>query len=379
MVLGVAIDMGQNVHLGRLVAREAGEASSSLLHVVRVKPPMTVVVAVAAGGVVLLLGGGWQEAAVVALMTVWAGVLSVLDSLRAVARALGRFTQDSWVNGLESLLRLGAILVAWALSADSVGYAAAFVVEAALAVVAFWVYLDLKVPTVGSELDLRDALSFLRDAAPLGVSALVLGGFYRLDQVLVRALAGGAANGLYSAATRLAFTAMVPTILVGLAIYPDLARSHEEPGEFASSLRRGLVMGTLGGVAAAVALFVLSDSLVSLLYGSAYQEAGSLVRILCLVVGAHGVAVVGITAANALGRERRVALVVGLCTALGLGLDALWLPSNGALAAAWVSAASEIVLGVLLMWILRDAIAPAKTALVGVRQGRGQGSGGARC
>jgi len=277
--------------------------------------------------------------------------------MRSVARAKGKMSLDSLINGLESLARLSAVVLARLFSASLEGYAMAFIVEAALACVLFAVMLSKKadVNVLGHKLSEMPRL--LGDSWTLGIMGIAMAGFNRIDQVLIQGIVGAGENALYGAATRVAFTATVGASLVLMAGYPELSKAAVRGRRsYAHALRRVLVLSGGVGLAAAAFVAMAATPIVELLYGADYSEAIPLLRVLALVVAANSLTVVGMYSASALGRERLAVLVAFMMIGVNVLLNVAVIPRFGVLGATWVSALGEAALAVFMLWISRDLL-----------------------
>lgn len=356
LMVGVLIDMGQNSHLSRMVARNPGCASDTLSRALVNKAALGGLAAVAVSAVFLLFGFSHREVLLVALMGGWATILSMLDSMRSVARAMDLMALDSTVNGLESLARLGAVGLAWTLGAGILGYAIAYLVEAVVACGLFALVLFRHTGVRLVFVKMRDSRGLLGESWALGVMALAMAGFYRVDQIIVQGLAGAAANGLYGAATRVVFTATVGGSLVMLAAYPELSRAAASREGYPSVYRRVLVLALGVGAAAGAVVFLAADPIVTLLYGDGYSGAVPLLRILSLVIIANSLTLVGMYSASALGRERR-SLFLAAAMIFGNLAGNLWLvPKFGAVGAAWMSVVGEVVMASGMVFLTADML-----------------------
>jgi O-antigen/teichoic acid export membrane protein len=356
LMLAVFIDMGQNNHLGRLAGRGDSDVNSSLKCVLRNKCCLggLGVFVVALG--LRLVGFSPQEVLLVALMGVWSTLISMLDSLRAVVRASDMMRLDSAVNSIESLGRLAAVVLVGLLEPRVEIFAAAFIVEALIAVVVFSAVLSVRTPIRILGGSWADLPSVLGDSWALGIMGIAMAGFYRSDQLLVQGLAGAAENGLYGAATRIAFTAAVGGSLVVMAGYPGLARASKSPSAYASSLRRVVVLSFLVGAVAAVVVFLGADILTRVLYGPGFEGAAPILRVLSLVTFANSLALVGTYSASALGRERRAMRFALGMIAFNVLANVVLVPRFGALGAAWASAVGEAALAACMLWVSRDCL-----------------------
>jgi O-antigen/teichoic acid export membrane protein len=357
LLLEVGIDMGQSVHIGRIVSREPTGGPGVFQDVLLNKSLFSLVAAFGAWSVLRLSGTAPDEALTVAFMVVWGGFLSILDSERAVARALGMFVSDSVVNSVESLARLLGILAVVALGAGLVGVGAAFALECGVSAVVFYFVLARHAKLAPEKASFARARRFLAESTPLGLSGIAIMGFYQIDQVFVRTLAGATANGMYGAAARVVFAANGFAGLVAIAAYPGLSRAYRDRKEFRRRLAGALRLAAPAGAAVSLIALIFATPIVRLLYGTAYDGAIPLLRVLAPVVLLDGIVVSGLNAGNALGRERRVLVVIGTMFALNVVSNWLLVPRFGAYAAAWISTVGEALLAAGLLAVCWDHIA----------------------
>lgn len=356
LIAGTMVDLGQTAHVGRVAAEEPGSMTGLVRVIFTTKPLLGMMVCVIVGAGLWASGFPKDAVAVAVGMTAWAAVLSVFESERALLRAVGLTRQDALANGLESILRLCVVAAACVVSVSVLGAVAGFVAEALIALVVLTLVLRRRRPTTPEAAEVQSVWTVLRESAPIGAAAIALAVFYRIDQAFVAGIAGAAANGLYGAAARIAFTANVVAQIVVSAAYPQLAAVRGDGAAYAGALQHALrmVIGASGLVAAGVAL--LAWPAVWLLYGTAYSAAVPLLQVLSLTVLLNGASALGLYSAVALRRERRsLAVVVGL-TPLVVIAYALGVREHGAMGAAWVSVGGEAALAACLLALSGDLL-----------------------
>jgi O-antigen/teichoic acid export membrane protein len=185
---------------------------------------------------------------------------------------------------------------------------------------------------------------------------IALAGFYRLDQVLVRILAGAAQAGAYAAASRITLAANAVGALVAMAVLPDLSQAHAMALSATRRLRQSLILGTVLGTGVALLLVVFADHVVRLLFGAQYFEAAAMLRALAPVVMFNAVTVVANAAAAAFHRERQVVPRAFGLVVLNIVANLALIPMFGGLGAAAISSAGEMLLALWLLWIVRDVV-----------------------
>lgn len=355
LIAGTVVDLGQTAHAARSVARAPATAWQTVQMLIRNKTVLGLVTCVVVAVGLPLAHFSHAETAVAVAMTAWAAILSVFESERALLRSLGMHKRDAAANSSESLLRVLLVLGVAVFTGTLFGATAAFVVEATVAVVILTILFRGWVPRLEEAVAER-GVRFLRGSIPIGVGAIALAFFYRIDQAFVTGIAGAVANGLYGAAARIAFTANVVAQIVVAAAYPELASLHAEPAAFRRALWRALIAALTASAVAAAAVAVFAGPIIHVLYGSKFAGAVPLLRVLSLTVLFNGVSALGLYSAVALQRERRsLALILVLTPLVVIGYYEA-VGRYGAVGAAWVSVAAEIALAIGLLALSFDRL-----------------------
>ncbi|MDE2207793.1 MAG: polysaccharide biosynthesis C-terminal domain-containing protein, partial [Armatimonadetes bacterium] len=161
---------------------------------------------------------------------------------------------------------------------------------------------------------------------------------YRLDTMIVNAIMGGAAVGVYSAGVSAAQVLLLIPAAVSVVQMPRVASSGQARGVESAPLALGATLYLVAG--AAVVLGIGMPFIVMVLYGKAYQ--GAIAPGLWLLPGMWSVAVLNVMGStfSGLGRPgcNTVAVACGLVATAAL--DFTLIPRYGILGAAWASTAA---------------------------------------
>lgn len=176
----------------------------------------------------------------------------------------------------------------------------------------------------------------------------------RLDLVIMPAFLGAASVGLYSIAANVSLIVSTLANSFALLVLPAAVRGGERgPATVVRSLQGVLLVA----VVSAGVLVVLARPALSLVYGSAFANAASALRILlpgtALLAGAS-VLISGLYAANRPGLATITQLTGLVVTVVGL---LVFLPSHGILAAAIVSTAAYATVFVCALLTYRRTVA----------------------
>lgn len=286
----------------------------------------------------LLEGLGW-EALLVTLAGVPAGLAALF--LQSVLLGEGRIVAYNAVEVGQNALTLAALLAGFAFL--DLRVTGVLLVIGAGRLVAAMVYLALLAgrsrPAAGFDLGLvRSMLGYgLRVYVAIVLSFLVI----RLDLLLVNAYAGSTEAGLYSVAATLADGMYVLPMVIGLNLFPRVARGA--PVEQSAEVFRSMTV--LYGLVCLITVPVAGPA-IRLLFGADYADAAPLYY--WLLPGIYCLGLLTILSHHFAGRGYPPILmaiwVAGL--ALNVGINVAFLPGRGAEVA---SIASSITYAFLLV------------------------------
>jgi O-antigen/teichoic acid export membrane protein len=188
---------------------------------------------------------------------------------------------------------------------------------------------------------------WIAQAWPLFVNQLLQGLFFKVDAVLLPALAGTPAAGAYAAGYKVAEGAGIISSSFTLALFPRLSRATDLSRAYRLAMR--VLLQIAFPLAAGTAL--LSEPVVGLVGGRAYlPDAAIALAILIWYLPlsyANGLTqYVLITA----GRQRFLTGAFLAAFAFNLVANLVLIPRFSFVAAAWVTVASELVLLVPFRW-----------------------------
>ncbi|MGY1530406.1 lipopolysaccharide biosynthesis protein [Luteimonas sp. A649] len=181
---------------------------------------------------------------------------------------------------------------------------------------------------------------------PLWVSRLAQG---NLDKGIALRVGGGGAAGEYSAAHRFSTLAAMPVEALVAAAMPRLFKAGAGQGH-SKRLMASLIFTTLCyGVAAGGVLFLLAP-LLPLVLGQAFESAVPVATLLAWYVPVYCIRILGANVLLGYGWKRwRIGTeAIGLASQVALMLA--WIPTFGALGAAFALLAAEMLVAVLSWW-----------------------------
>ena len=178
----------------------------------------------------------------------------------------------------------------------------------------------------------------------------------RFDFLVLGAMAGPAAVGIYAVASKYAELLRLPALALTWVTYPRVARMGAST--FGPRARRLMAPLLAGGLLLAAALALLTFPLFPWLYGAQFRAAIWPAVIILVGLVAEPAAGVGSAFLLGAGRPGLNSVLLGAGLIVTLVLDVVLIPSHGAVGAAWASAVAYLltdVLLVLVMWHLSRA------------------------
>ncbi len=346
-----------------LVAEAVGAEPRHLRAVVRGALVVRTPLALGAGAATVAIAaaiGGRGTAATAAAYAVWILASAVLTTLGPALRAIGRAAAEGAGEAMSRVLTLavGALLLAvWS---SPVAVALAYGVGTSLAVVFLGVVATRAAPARAGQPEWRAPV---RRVLPLGLAAVLVTIYNRVDIWMLALLASAAEVGTYAAGYRFYEGLVLPATAFGALLVPAVAADADRLiALMRGYVRSAVVLAAVG----AVALAASAPFLVRHLLGD--QFAGSVGPIRVLAVAAIPASVLSTVAPLASLRSRRAGtgiLTVGIGATLGC--NAILIPWRGPMGAAIAMVATQSLMAMCFLAVLmrgeppRDAGSPGGT------------------
>ncbi len=177
-----------------------------------------------------------------------------------------------------------------------------------------------EVGALGPPLPMREALSLLRGAVPIGVAQILRAFALGSDLVIVGLLLSFLSAGYYSSAFKLYAFGISSIALYMATIFPRIAHvAHSEGSRLTRELVASVgVMMAVGGPLLALAAW-FADDLLAWLFGNDFRDAASALRIMLATLVVYGVTAHFRSALIGLNRQRFDMLAAGLVGLVHIG------------------------------------------------------------
>lgn len=130
------------------------------------------------------------------------------------------------------------------------------------------------------KLDKSTALQMLKDGWPLMISFMMVTIYMQSDIIMIKELLNVEAVGIYAAATRLSVAWYFIPSIIASSLFPALINAKKiSESLYYARLTKLLTLMIWMGIAIAIPMTFLSDWLIMILYGEAYNGAGIILSI----------------------------------------------------------------------------------------------------
>jgi len=189
----------------------------------------------------------------------------------------------------------------------------------------------------------------------LWVAGMAVITYIRVDQIVLRLLAGAVETGIYSAALRISEQGYLIPMTLAAPMLSALATFEVNSNQYAALVRRYFSVSVVAAYVFGVAIFVNASWIYEMLFGPEYHESARVLKIhvLSLPFVFLGVARTQVLIAEGMTRFAMWSTALGAIANFTLVL--ILAPKLGAAGAAWSSVAAQVVAAWLSSWIYAPA------------------------
>jgi O-antigen/teichoic acid export membrane protein len=216
-----------------------------------------------------------------------------------------------------------------------------------------WARRRFPVPTAPTPSLVRE---LLREALPLGFSAVSVAIYYYTDSLLLRPLAGDAAVATYTVAYRLMTFGLMAPVLFSQVLFPVFTRCHVAgPRVLTIAVARATLVLALLAACGATMIATRAEDWLALVFGESYRDAAPALRVLCVAMAVVFLTYPHTTALIAAGRAATFTRITIVAALLNVALNLVVLPRYGPVGAATTTLITEgfvLIAGCASAWRL---------------------------
>lgn len=178
----------------------------------------------------------------------------------------------------------------------------------------------------------------------------------RADTVMIEHMRGEAEAGIYGGAIRLSEMAYMLATMVITVLLPKLAErlAHASTQHARDLIRRGCELMVALSLLSSISLCIAGPMVIRLLLGPKYEASIPVLLVHCLSAMPYFLSEWRNAVLVAHERATTSAWMSWLGLMVNVVLNLLWIPTHGALGAAWATLISYTVCGVVATWLVAD-------------------------
>jgi PST family polysaccharide transporter len=192
------------------------------------------------------------------------------------------------------------------------------------------------------------AKGLLKDSWPLILSGLAIMIYMRIDQIMLGQMLGDKAVGIFSAAVRISEVWYFIPMAIVASVFPSIIEAKKEgEAKYYQRLQKLSDFMVLLALAVAIPMTFLSDWVVTLLFGNAYQQSGT---VLAIHIWAGLFVFLGLASGKWFiieGFQRYYFCRTLLGAGVNVGLNLIMIPKFGVIGAAWATVVSQACANVI--------------------------------
>jgi O-antigen/teichoic acid export membrane protein len=179
----------------------------------------------------------------------------------------------------------------------------------------------------------RVALTALRTSLALGVAPIIITVLHNSNTLILQGYRGSEAVGLFTSGYRLVeILAIVPTLITSL-YFPRLSRTHPATAEWTAAMRPFISLTMSLGFFPATLMTLEAASLTQAVFGSDYDAAAIVVRVMGIAVLFNFAAIAYLMAILSAHQDRQYIFAIGVTALISVCGGLLLVPRLGAIGA----------------------------------------------
>lgn len=284
-LLATVTGLGLMTLFTREVARDSREATTWVPTAVLLEGALALVGTVGLGALLLALG---SSPGLVLLIVAYCAVTPALHISAAVIASLQGLEQMRQAAAYDVVAKLGMLAVALATVLLNFNLLQFVLLSNAVVIgVACHqlVFIRKHMRWSLAEVSFVRTKGLIRRSVPFFLVAVCFTLYTATDVILLNALAGAAAVGLYTAPSRILGAMLFVPLAVSTVVFPQLSTMHaNNDGRFARLCSQALLLAFVSSLGLAIVVFVCGGSLLGMALGAEFEQSQTLLMIFALVL-----------------------------------------------------------------------------------------------
>lgn len=224
-------------------------------------------------------------------------------------------------------------------------------------------YYSKKVDKISIVLEKKLVKKIFVEAAPIGLSSLMIAVYYNLDIVMLGYMKSDYEVGIYNAAVKIFLLGNILYGLILKSFFPSLSSSVNSGKEVINATFKKYFLSMLpAGLITAFVMYALSSLIIDVLYGSSYNSSVSILKILSMNSLIVCINMIFGNPLLAWGKQKEYLFVVATGALANIALNILFIPRYSYIGAGIATLLSETTVFISL-FLVYNSLLKVKNAL----------------
>jgi O-antigen/teichoic acid export membrane protein len=356
----ILADMGLNTLLIRTIARDKALLEKFLVNALYLKALFSLATFLGIWLVLALFGYGGQTLEVALIMVFFAALSMLTDFIYSIFRSFERMEFDSMLKVLRMSLLAFFSIIALMRGSGVVVFSLLFVVVECITLLVGFIIVSSTFVTRRlrfSWLDSSYRQKIRNEAFPFGLSAAFGSLYFYASVLILSVMLGDLAVAQFSSAYNIVLALLfIPTVYTN-ALYPAFSRMFAQSKRDLSFMyAKSMKYLFMVGLPIALCLFLLSEEIMTMLYGGKYDAASAVLEMIALYIVLKFLNfLLGITLSSA-DRQWERMKVQAIAAGVSVALCAVLIWKLGVIGAAYAMVITELILFTLYMVQARKVV-----------------------
>ena len=231
--------------------------------------------------IIPLLGKSADVKMLVYLAGIWVILQSFIAFFQSVFRAFEKMQYEAISKAAYSFSLIGIAIAAIWLNLGINAIIQGYIYASLIALVITFILIRKNFMMPVGKIEFKFWKYAFKETWPFALSSIFVMIYFKIGSVMLSVMTSDSAVGLYNAAYTLAFALSFFSSIATMAVFPLFSRLYLKNKKLlAESYRKFLKLILLGGMIAAIGIFVFSKQIILLLFGQGYYDSVSVLKLL---------------------------------------------------------------------------------------------------
>lgn len=340
----IIADFGLSTLITREISRDKKSASKYLSNSITIKLLLSVIAFVSAYLFLNLAGYSEEVKTIAYIMLSFILLQSFTELHYAIFRAFERMHYDAFIKILRALTLIGMIFYLIGNGYGLLAISLAFLATEIIVLATSFFITYTRFIKISFEFDYGFSKTLLKKSSLFCLSLVFSSLYMYIDIVMLSKMRSTAEVGIYSAAANIVIALIFIPLMYGNSIYPVLSRFYINSKKslkiaYEKSFKYMLIIG----LPVAAGIWILSDKIISLLYGKEYASSAIVLTILSGYLFLKFINPVTGFALMSINKQRSRLFAQGSAAIINIILNFILIPLYGFVGAAIATLLTEIV------------------------------------